>query len=150
LLHILNLRCLDPLIFVDFGQIGSGYSLELGLNAGGSLPESTAMGGNPAMLGASAKFTDRPTITNTPLTGDKFVRALMIPLRPESIFSTIQAGWPADAILFLTTKRLNRLRHQEASATGVSKADPRFLRALELMRKLQDADAVSIRVAQDP
>lgn len=150
LLNIVKLRYLDPPIFVDVGQIVSGYSLELGLNAGGSLPETTAMGGNSAVLGGSAKFTDRPTITYTPLTGDKFVRALMTPLRPESVFSTIEAGWPADAILFLTTKRLNRLRNQEASAGGITKADPRFLRVLTLLRQIQDADAVTIRVEDDP
>ena len=150
LLNIVKLRYLDPPIFVDVGQIVSGYSLELGLNAGGSLPESSVMGGSTAMLGGSAKFTDRPTITYTPLTGDKFVRALMTPLRPESVFSTIEAGWPADAILFLTTKRINRLRNQEASAAGINKADPRFLRALELLRRIQDADAVTIRVEDDP
>jgi len=51
--------------------------------------------------------------------------------------------------LFLTAKRLNGLRNQEASIAGLTKADPRFLRVLELMRKIQDADAVSMRVEQD-
>src|SRR5205823_12943560 len=73
LLNIVKLRYLDPPIFVDVGQIIAGYSLETSFNAGGSLPESAALGGNTAMLGGSSRFTDRPTITYTPLTGNKFV-----------------------------------------------------------------------------
>src|SRR5260370_42355984 len=77
LLNIVKLRYLDPPIFVDVGQIVAGYSLETGLNAGGSLPENAALGGNTATLGCSVRFTDRPTITYTPLTGNKFVNALI-------------------------------------------------------------------------
>jgi hypothetical protein len=149
LLNIVKLRYLDPPVFVDVGQIVAGYSLETALTAGATFPETTVMGGNSAVVGGSARFTDRPTVTYMPLTGDKFVKALMTPLTPESVFYTVQSGWPADAILFLTTKCMNRLRNQEASLAGLTKADPRFLRVLELMRKIQDADAIGMRVEQD-
>jgi len=92
LLNIVKLRYLDPPIFVDVGQIVSGYSLETLLSAGGSLPENGALGGNTATLGGSVRFTDRPTITYTPLTGEKFLKALMTPLTPESVFFTIESG----------------------------------------------------------
>ncbi len=149
LLNIVKLRYYDPPIFVDVGQIVSGYSLETSGSLGGQLSSSGAVQGNTLAVGGAAKFTDRPTVTYTPLTGDKFVKALMTPLTPESVFFTIESGWPADAILFLTVKRLNGLRNQEASIAGLSKADPRFMRVLELLRKIQDADAVGMRVQQD-
>jgi hypothetical protein len=150
LLNIIKLRYCDPPIFVDVGQIVAGYSLETSTTLGGQVSSAGAMQGNSLNLGGAAKYTDRPTVTYTPLTGDKFVKALMTPLPPESVFFTIESGWPADAILFLTTKRLNRLRNQEASIAGLTKAEPRFLRALELLRKLQDADAMGMRIEQDP
>ncbi len=149
LLNIVKLRYLDPPIFVDVGQIVSGYSLETSGSLGGQLSSAGAVQGNTLAIGGAAKFTDRPTVTYTPLTGDKFVKALMTPLTPESVFFTIESGWPADAILFLTAKRLNGLRNQEASIAGLTQADPRFMRALELLRKIQDADAVGMRVEQD-
>ena len=149
LLNIVKLRYLEPPIFVDVGQIVAGYSLETGLSAGASLPANGALGGNTATLGGSAKFTDRPTITYTPLTGNKFVKALMTPLPPESVFFTIESGLPADAILFATVARLNGLKNQEASVGGVEKAEPRFLRALELLRNLQLSGSVAMRIQQD-
>ncbi|NJM55128.1 MAG: hypothetical protein HC841_03690 [Verrucomicrobiae bacterium] len=110
LLNIVKLRYLDPPIFVDVGQIVAGYSLETALTAGASFPESSALGGNTATVGGSARFTDRPTITYMPLTGNAFVKSLMTPLPPESVFFTIQSGWPADAILLATAASINGLK----------------------------------------
>ncbi len=146
LLNIVKLRYLDPPIFVDVGQIVAGYSLQTVLSAGASFPQNGAVGGNTATVGGGATYTDRPTITYTPLTGDKFLKALMTPLPPEAVFYTIESGWPADAILFTCVARLNALRNQTASVGGLNPADPRFLKALELLRRIQDSGAVGMRV----
>jgi len=146
LLNIVKLRYLDPPIFVNVGQIVAGYTLESGFSAGASFPENGLVGGNTANIGGSIKYTDRPTITYTPMTGDAFVKSLMTPLRPESVFSTIQSGWPANGILLATATRLNGLRNQSASASGFQAADPRFLRVLELMRAIQDSGGMGMRV----
>jgi hypothetical protein len=149
LLNIVKLRYLDPPIFVDVGQIVAGYSMETALTAGASFPETTTFGGNTATVGGSARFTDRPTITYTPLTGNAFLKALMTPLPPESVFFTIQSGWPADAVLVATAASINGLKNQEVSMSGVTPPDPGFLRVLELLRNLQRSGAVSMRIKQD-
>jgi hypothetical protein len=146
LLNIVKLRYLDPPIFVDVGQIVAGYSLETGLSAGATLP---GQGNNTVTLGGSAKWTDRPTITYSPMTGNKFLKGLMTPLSPESVFFTIQSGWPADAVLFAAVGAMNGLKNQEVSFGGVSPPSPDFLRALELFRRIQVSGAVGIRVLQD-
>jgi hypothetical protein len=150
LLNIVKLRYMDPPIFVDVGQIVAGYSLETSGSMGGQISSAGAAQGNSIAFGGAAKYTDRPTITYTPLTGDKFVRGLMTPLPPEQVLFTIQSGWPAEAILFITVARLNGLGNQHATINGLGKADPRFLRLLELFRDLQEADAVGMRVQTDP
>src|SRR5262245_65603995 len=68
LLNIVKLRYLDPPIFVDVGQIVSGYSFESGVNAGGQISSAQAVQGNSLLLGRSLKFIDRHTIPYTPLT----------------------------------------------------------------------------------
>jgi len=149
LLNIVKLRYLDPPIFVDVGQIVAGYSVETGIAAGGSFPESAVVGGTTATVGGSMKFTDRPTITYTPLTGNQFVKALMTPLPPESVFFMIQSGWPADGVLMAAAASVNGLKNQETSIAGVVPPDPNFLRVLELLRDIQRSGAVSLRVKQD-
>ncbi len=149
LLNIVKLRYLDPPIFVDVGQIVSGYTLETGLTGAGQLSSADAIQRNSATLGGSIKYTDRPTITYTPLTGNKFVKGLMTPLPPESVFFTIQSGWPADGVLFVTVAEINGLKNQATTISGVSTPDPKFLRVLQLMRKIQLSGAVAMRVQQD-
>src|SRR5687767_1958440 len=126
LLNIVKLRYLDPPIFVDVGQIVAGYSIETTLNANASFPENPAFGGDTATVGGSARYTDRPTITYTPMTGNRFLKSLMTPLPPESVFFTIQSGWPADAVLFATVASINGLKNQETAMGRVAAPDPRF------------------------
>jgi hypothetical protein len=150
LLNIVKLRYLDPPIFVDVGQIVAGYSVETGGNAGGQLSSSQAIQGNSLLFGANIKYTDRPTITYTPLTGNKFLKGLMTPLTPESVFFTIQSGWPADGVLLASVAAINGLKNQETSFGGVTPPAPDFLRTLALLRKIQLSGAVGMRVLQDP
>src|SRR6266581_9587808 len=149
LLNIVKLRYLDPPIFVDVGQIVAGYSLETGLTAGGAFPETPSFGGQTATLGGSVRFTDRPTITYVPLTGNKFVKALMTPLPPDSVFFTVQSGYAADAVFFAAVGAMNGLKNQESTLAGVSPPDKDFLLAIELLRKIQLSGAVGMRIQQD-
>lgn len=147
LLNIVKLRYLDPPIFVDVGQIVAGYTLETGVTVGGSLVDNP--GSDSLALGGSSKYTDRPTITYTPLTGNKFIKSLMTPLTPESVFNMLQAGWPADAVLMAAVSSINGLKNQSASIRGTVPPDPAFLRVLTLMRQIQLSDGVAVRVQQD-
>ena len=149
LLNIIKLRYMDPPIWVDVGQIVSGYTIETGVNGGVTLPQTSAVGGNTVSLGGSGKFTDRPTITYVPMTGAKFINGLMTPLPPSALFHSIQAGWPADAILLLGAANLNGLSGETITMTGVDRADEKFIQAIELMRRMQLSGFFSIRVVED-
>lgn len=149
LLNIVKLRYVDPPIFVDVGQIVAGYSLQTGVSAGGTLSSDKAIQGNFGTISGSAIYTDRPTITYVPLTGNKFLHGLMTPLSPESVFFTIQSGWPADGVLFASVASLNGLKNQDSSIAGVTPPDADFMRALQLLRKIQLSGAVAMRIKQD-
>lgn len=149
LLNIVKLRYADLPVFVDVASIVAGYSMETTLSAGGSLPQTKALGGNTATLGGSARFTDRPTITYVPMTGEKFLRGLITPIDPKHIFFMLQAGYPADFLLGLTVESLNGVRNRSATAGAMREADPDFVRALALLREVQGAGAVGMRVEED-
>lgn len=149
LLNIVKLRYMDLPVFVDVASVVSGYSLETGMTVGGSFPETTSFGGNTATLGGSAKFTDRPTITYVPMTGEKFLRGLITPIDPKNIFFMLQAGYAADFLLGLTVESLNGVRNRSVTAGSIREADPEFTQALRLLREVQIAGAVGMRVEED-
>jgi hypothetical protein len=97
----------------------------------------------------AARFTDRPTVTYVPLTGRSFMGGIMTPMPPESLFFTIQAGWPADVLFHLGVAAINGHRNVDSSLEGRGEADPGFVRIAELMRRIQMSGAVSIRVIED-
>lgn len=148
LLNIVKLRYMDPPGFVDVGQIVAGYTLETGISAGGQVAK-TGAGDTFAAVGGHVLFTDRPTITYTPLTGSRFVRGLMTPIPPESLFFAIQSGWPADALLGIAAGAINGLRNEEISLAGYRPPDPKFLRAAALMHQIQLSGAVGMKILQD-
>lgn len=148
ILNIVKLRYMDPPVFVDVGQIVAGYTMETAVSGSGGVtsdPPGVA-GGSSAALGGSVRYTDRPTVTYVPLTGNKFVRALMTPLPPDSVFSAIAAGWPADRVLNAALTTINGLDNMRTTITGPTAPDPKFLRVLELLTTIQDSGAVSLRV----
>jgi hypothetical protein len=149
LLNIVKLRYLDLPVFLDVSSIVAGYSIETSGNLGGQLSSAGAIQGDTLSAGVAGKFTDRPTITYVPLTGEKFLRGLVTPIHPKHIFAMLQSGYAADFVLGLTVDALNGVRNRSATGSGVREADPDFVRALELMRDVQAAGAIGMRVDED-
>ncbi|RRJ95978.1 hypothetical protein Ga0100231_018635 [Opitutaceae bacterium TAV4] len=142
LLNIVKLRYLDPPIYVDVGQIVAGYQIEM---FGGLGTEIHGPGGSGDSFGSAqlqGRYIDRPTITYTPMTGSKFMAGFVAPFSPAALFSTIQIGWPADAMLLLGVSAINGLRNEEATR----RADDDFIRVATLMHQLQVSGDMTIRI----
>ena len=95
LLNIVKSRYVDPPVFLDVSQIVSGYTIQ-GTVTAGTDSDNTAISGLSA--GVSGVYTDRPTITYTPLTGAQFNREIMTPLPPSTVLFTMTSGWPVDLV----------------------------------------------------
>ena len=149
LLNIVKLRYVDLPVFVDVANIVSGYSLQTGVSATGVLSTPKAVQGDYASIGGQAVYTDRPTITYVPLTGEKFLHGMITPIDPKRIFYMLQTGFAADFILGLTVESLNGVRNRSATGGVIREADPEFIRALELIRDMQAAGAFGMRVEDD-
>ena len=139
LLNIVKIRYMDLPVFVDVASIVSGYSMQTGVSVNGTLSSQNAVQGNFLAAGGQAIYTDRPTVTYVPLTGEKFLRGLVTPIDPKNIFFMIQAGYPADFLLGLTVESLNGVRNRSTGGGVVREADAEFVRALDLLRQVQAA-----------
>ena len=148
LLNIVKVRYMDLPVFVDVASVVAGYSLQTGVTVNGVLSSNRAVQGDYVGIGGQAIYTDRPTITYVPLTGEKFLRGLITPIDPKSIFSMLQSGYAADFILALTVESLNGVRNRPTVAGSVRDADPDFIRVLDLLREVQAAGAFGMRVEE--
>lgn len=148
LLNIVKIRYADMPLFVEVASIVSGYTLEGTVNLGGSLSSSSGIQGDVAALGTSGKFTDRPTITYAPITGQKFNKSFMTPIPPQAVMFLIQSGWPVDLILPLTLDSINGLRSRVSAGAGQRKGDADFYRAIELLREVQKSGAVGMQIVR--
>ncbi|MGO8926707.1 MAG: hypothetical protein ACLQU3_07455 [Limisphaerales bacterium] len=149
LLNIVKLRYLDLPVFVDVSSVVAGYSMQTGGSINGTLSSKGAIQGNFLAAGGQAIYTDRPTITYTPMTGQKFLRGLMTPIDPKNIFFMLQSGYAADFVLGLSVESLNGVRNRSVTAGGVREADADFVRALDLLHEVQSAGALGMRVEVD-
>ena len=143
LLNIIRLRYSDAPVFLEVSQIISGYSLETTVQAG-----ATVLSGGPDGLsaGAAGRFTDRPTITYSPLTGADFMRALITPIPPAVIFNLMDAGWPAERIILMCVQTINGRQNEKYSAQGANPGDPEFFRLAKLLGEVQAAGALQMRI----
>jgi len=149
LLNIVKIRYGDLPVFVDVSSIVAGYSLQTGVTVGGVVSSERAVQGNYGSISGQAVYTDRPTITYVPMTGEKFLRGMITPIDPKNIFFMLQAGYPADFILGLTVESLNGVRNRSAAGGTIRQADPDFARVQQLLREVQIAGGVGMRVEED-
>ena len=150
LLNLVKLRYGDTPVFLDVGQIVSGYTLEGTVQAAGTIFSSSGVvPGVPdssVSLGAQGRYTDRPTITYAPLVGERFARSMMTPLPPTALLALIQAGYPVDVVLRMTVHEVNGIRNRYGGDFRARPADPEFHILLRELRKIQLAGGIGLRV----
>src|SRR5512135_3658827 len=106
LINMVRLRYGDTPGFLDVASVINQYSLETGVSLSGQLAR-TGAGDTFVGIGGHGTYTDRPTITDMPLSGEKFARSLMRPLPPSAVVGMIEAGYPIDLVLRVCVESLN-------------------------------------------
>ena len=156
LLNIVKLRYGDTPVFLDVGQIVSGYTVESTLSAVATANLYTWSVPHPnfpeasASLGAQGRFQDRPTVTYAPLAGERFARSMMTPLRPVSVLSLIQGGYPVDLVLRLVVNTINGVDNRFGGDARARAADPEFYTLLGALRRIQLSGTMGMRVHRTP
>jgi len=140
--NLVRLRYSDPPVFLDVASIVNSYTLEAGASAGASFGKNV----NGYNLGAFGSYSDRPTISYSPIAGDKFTKSVMTPLTPESILSLVQAGYPVDAVFRLCVKTINGISNQSGTFAFRRAADPAFVPLLQALRRIQTSGTVGLRL----
>ena len=148
LANIVKLRYVDMPVFVDVGSIVSGYSLSTTVN--GNLGFGTGFTAkNSQGLGASGTYTDRPTVTYMPKTGDDYLRAILEPVKPRNLLALVQAGYSTDLLFTWAVEAINGVHNWSATSRSKRSVDPEFVEFVTLMQELQHKGAVGFELDGD-
>jgi hypothetical protein len=149
LANIVKLRYLDMPVFVDVGSIVSGYTLETQVSGRLGFGDSFSSGDTQG-LGGSGRYTDRPTITYMPKTGDDYLRSLLEPIEPKNLLALVQAGYNAELLFTWAVEAINGVHNYSVMAGQLKQADPEFIEFTRLLRELQIAGAVGFEIESNP
>jgi hypothetical protein len=143
LLNLVKLRYMDALVFLEVSSVVAQYVLETELEGGLSWDVLDPAG---QTLGGRTMYTDRPTITYSPLTGDKLTRSLLRPIPLHALLSLLEAGYPVDFIFRICVQTINGIDNRFGGGMAPRPADPAFYQFLEAMKQLQRARTIGFRV----
>jgi len=144
LLNLVKLRYADAPLFLDISSVIAQYSLEAQVNAGGQWPDIS--GHDSLALSGSGRWSDRPTITYVPLSGQRFTRSLLTPIPPASVVSLVQGGWAVDTVFRICVRGINGVRAEARMRLTAQQEDPRFQPLLDALRRLQIRGLIGLRV----
>lgn len=145
--NLVRLRYADTPVFIDVGQVVSGYSLQRQVNASATGVVGaviTAISGS-----ASVNYNDNPTVTYSPVVGEQFAQLFISNIPPGSILSAMQSGFSAEGIIRLAVQSINGVKNQRVqgalTASIIKKADPDFFSLIDYFSAVQEAGDFGVR-----
>jgi hypothetical protein len=149
LFNLVKLRYGDAPVFLDVSSVINQYLVE------GSVGYSGSWAQNPQLpwpytalynwLG-TGRYAERPTITYSPISGEKFARSLMTPIPPAAILNFLQGGYPIDLVLRLAVHTINGIGSRYGYGARMREADPEFYPLVEKLRNIQQSGEIGMRV----
>jgi hypothetical protein len=117
---------------VSVSQLVAGYSLNGSVTFGTQFFQPSFNFANDVNLGVTGSFSENPTVTYTPVSGEDFARAMLNPIPPSELFAMVAAGAPSE-VMGLDVQAINGLRNW----SGATPAEPAFIEAIDLLTTLR-------------
>jgi hypothetical protein len=136
--NVVKIRYADMPVFLDVSSVVSQYELQ-----GGLIWRDDSL---LAPFVARGSYTEKPTISYTPLSGEKFIKSLMTPLPPEIMLHMIEAGWPADFIFRICVQAINGMYNQSGFQMNSHPSDSQFNELLVLLGSIQKSGVLTFGI----
>jgi hypothetical protein len=144
--NVVAMRYGDAPLFLGVTSVISQYTRETSANL--HVPFSPPSDDEAGNVGGSLLLRETPTITYTPLSGERFARNLLSPISPVALLAMMEAGWTSDVLFKITVRSVNGVANASYAPLFAQDSDPRFLEAAAALRRLQRTGAVSLRMRE--
>ncbi len=94
---------------------------------------------NLVPLGLGFAYEENPTISYTPIQGDKYLRRLLSPIPLDVAVLFQNAAYPLGEVMTTLIRNINGLKNPDFLTAPSVRPDPRFARVVELLDELQAA-----------
>lgn len=139
---VVGMRFADAPGFLTVTQIIAAYTFDA---TGGSTVNVGS--GDEATYGlatASISYSNHPTFTFTPTTGEAYATAYIRPLPATLVLPLAGTGIPIDLLLRLTAQSIGGLQNATSLGGPNSDGSPRFFELLRVLRRLQIAGELTV------
>src|SRR5471032_875935 len=142
---IVGIRFADSPAFLSVSQIIAAYTFDATAGSTLSAGDTTQ---NFAAANGSVSYSNHPTFTFTPTTGEAFASAYIRPLAPSLVLPLAEGGIPIDLLLRITAQSVGGLQNGNALGGENSAGAPGFFELLQALRRLQLAGELNVESRQ--
>jgi len=138
LLNLVRMKYRGRPFFLKVGSVTASmtYSSTMGMNTELDL----APDGNIIKPNFGFMYSDKPTISYTPLQGEDFLKSVLSSIPLQAILVMTQSGWSVERVFGISLERMNDLYNAPRASGPTPEEEPeyrKFKRMLELFRELQ-------------
>ena len=122
LLNLVRLKYRDSPLFLEVGNVSAQFVFEKSGEIVGTINEGpTEFGPDVLRLQGKAGYSEKPTITFTPLQGEDFVQRVLAPLTVEQLLLLSRSGWSLSRVFRIAVQRMNGLDNATTASGPTSR-----------------------------
>lgn len=144
MLNLVRLKYRDTPFFMEVSSVASQFTLSTRANASATVKDGVK---GLFGLGGSVGMTEKPTVTYSPLQGEKFIQRVLSPLPLKTIALLFHSGWSIERIFRLSFQRMNQLKNAPMASGPTPSNAPQYMMfasAVKFLRELQIRDAINL------
>jgi hypothetical protein len=152
MLNIVRSRYQEMPMFLNISSVVSQYAYSAAIGLTGIRESASPI---PSIYTGAAKldlsYTELPTISYTPLSGQDFARHLYSEVPSDVFFAAVQGGWAIDVLMRIGVHRFGAAENMSFGEVRIKRTNSselknleQFARAIELLLILSDGEVVEV------
>ncbi|MGV7220402.1 MAG: hypothetical protein ACQ9MH_02605 [Nitrospinales bacterium] len=145
LLNLVRLKYRDTPFFLEVSNVATQFTFSSSADANATFPEGPAF--NVFGLGAGVARTERPTVSYSPLQGEKFIQRFLSPVSLKTISLLFHSGWNIDRVFRVCFQHINKIKNAPSASGPTPEIAPKyedFIKFSNLFRFLQSKDELEM------